>query len=272
MFTTTPTALLVVLSILAGPVLAVSTDFVPDGEMADSLFLSSSALSVTNVLVYWDPVKSDGTEKNNIINILQDSGCIVTDTTTIDPAILEQELIGKDSFIVAELIDDGMANDTDIEIISERFTAFAPVLNSFLSENRSVIVTEGDASIRPGIEVVNTLGWTSITGNTAAITPVSLTLDMPSERMLEGISSLSTDKGWMGFSSSDPSLNQVAGYGNDMVLAGKFVNGGYFGIIGFDYFLYNQDMALVLCNSITPEPSTLLLFGLGGLILRSRKL
>jgi hypothetical protein len=209
-----------------------------------------SVLTGQNILVYWDPNGSDGFEKDNIVSILTSAGATVAETTTTDPNVLASQLAGKDAFVIAELFDGTWPSGGFLAVLDARFTAFEPVISAFLGQCKPVVITEGDLSTTPGIQIINSLGYTSVVGGTASTGSVPLTLDDPCNQMLAGTSSVETDNGWVGFTSPDANLNSVASYGSEMVLADKVVNGAYFRIIGFDYWAYDANMAAVLVNSV----------------------
>jgi hypothetical protein len=233
---------------------APSTNQEPEGQMAAlSAAPDIEALSVLtgqNILVYWDPNGSDGGEKDNIVSILTSQGATVAETTTTDPNTLASELVGKDAFVIAELSDHSFPSAGFLAVLDARFTAFEPVISAFLSQCKPVVITEGDASIAAGIQIINSLGYTSVVGGTQSMSTVPLTLDDPANQMLAGISGLDTANGWMGFTSPDANLNSVANRAGEMVLADMVVNGAYFRIIGFDYYAYDANMAAVLVNSV----------------------
>lgn len=258
--------------ISVAPVFAADSNEGNEGGASQVSASASTALEGRSILVYWDPYKGDGREKRKVVSILENAGGTVAQTTTTDAATLQSELVGKDAFVVAELLDGDWPDGSDLEMLDARFSAFAPVLSSFLAAGRPVIVNEGDRSISPGIQVINSLGLTSVTGGSASTDSVPLRLDDPADPMLADVSSLSTESGWMGFSTSDPELNPVASRNDELVLASKGVSGGYFAIIGFDYFAYNGDMASVLVNAAAvPEPAALSLLAAGGLVMIRRR-
>ncbi|MHC4154027.1 MAG: hypothetical protein ACYST6_03740 [Planctomycetota bacterium] len=233
---------------------APTTNQEPEGQIAAlSAAPDIEALSLLtgqNILVYWDPNGSDGDEKDNIVSILTGQGATVAETTTTDPNTLAAELAGKDAFVIAELSDNSFPSAGFLAVLDARFTAFEPVISAFLSQCKPVVITEGDVSIAPGIQIINSLGYTSVVGGSAALSTVPLNLDDPANQMLAGISGLDTANGWMGFTSADANLNSVASRAGEMVLADMVVNGAYFRIIGFDYHAYDANMAAVLVNSV----------------------
>ena len=234
----------------------------------------SSPLLGRRVLVYWDPYKGDGAEKDNLITILQGAGATVTETSTTDPLTFASALDEKDVLVIAELLDGQYPAAGDLDMLDSRFTAFKPHVDLFLDGGGVAIVTEGDVSTTPGVQVINSLGYTAVTAGAGYISTVSLALDDPADPMLYGISSLSTNSGWMDFYSTDLLLNRVASYAGEYVLADKPVSDGWFGIIGFDYWSSDTNMEQALINTAAiPEPATAVLvaLGLGVLLIHRRR-
>jgi PKD repeat protein len=210
-----------------------------------------SGLPATEMLA-WVPWADTGWEWPNTLSALDSAygDYNLTETTTLDPATLADELVGKHVFLVPE--QEG-ATGTDLQTAGE---AFSDELRSFAERGGTVIVT-GEYAAWSGF--LSATGLLDATYQTVYSSGQALPVLDPAHPLAQGLGATVTGvDATSAYSITFPGTAIVVGDGSgNAVVAAQRIGAGAVVVMGFDYWSWDASAAQLLANAVRyPRLST----------------
>ena len=213
------------------------------GRYPAEAFVTYGAASVEILVFNGYSDNSDGGEFENTLNAIADhfTDFNATPTATEDPTVLAIELVGKDVFLVPE------QENGESTYLQSMGSAWAPVLQSFVQGGGTVIFCE---------EWGPSLGFVSATGlmDLEFVDQfISDPLDVvtPDHPITAGLPATITATDATGrYNIYDADAVTLVAWDTYPVVAVREVGAGHVVLVGFDYYSYNAETALIMANAV----------------------
>jgi len=166
----------------------------------------------------------------------------VTDSITDDAAVLAAELEGKDVFLAME---QETATSPQLEALGAEFS---DVLHQFVESGGTVVVLmESSYDTEGFLNATQLMSADYLQYNNFGTLPVV----EPAHPIMMGLGATLEGADAFGTYTLGPEATVlVEDAGGDAVVAVRLIGAGAVALVGFDYFAYNSDIALILANAV----------------------
>ncbi|MGA1843787.1 MAG: choice-of-anchor D domain-containing protein, partial [bacterium] len=230
-------------------------------EMLGAPEALSADAGIVNILV-WNKY-SDNSPTGEYVNTLNAIAAYCTDftaepTDVTDPIALQALLTGKEVFLIPE-------QERALPDITTIGASWAPVLSDFVSSGGTVIFC-GEFWASNGF--ITSTGLMEVALVRTSIN-VPLTVVAPDHPLAEDVpGSLRGENatGWYDVRTPDADVVVVESASYYPVVASRGLGSGNVVLLGFDYYLYNNDMARIIANAVQFGPTWLSVKPVSGIV------
>ncbi len=166
----------------------------------------------------------------------------VTDSTAVDASTLADELVGKDVFLAME---QETATSPDLEALGAEFS---DVLSEFVAAGGTVVVLmESSYDAEGFLNATQLMSVDYLQYNNSG----TLSVVVPDHPIMMGLGATLAGADAFGTYTLGPEATVlVEDAGGDAVVAVRQIGAGAVVLVGFDYWAYNSDIALILANAV----------------------